>query len=274
MDERQEWHPDPRAVRVAQGAFAGGEAENVVLCGSRARGDWDGRSDLDLLIVECPPPAHDSVRRRAEHWAAQEFGLDRPRIDAIFITRRQYQIQARHSRNGIAAISRREGVSMAYPPPDLPEGIDPDPELTERGEMARRLEDANLHYILMHVLLDNGMENRGEVSHAHRALERALKALISAQGREYPYKHGLHNLHRMAQVPAKLLQSDLAQLNQYAGGAVYFAPQNPVTDYKKMANALTADLSWIYGQVTALTGTDAWSCQPQGVPRPAQPVYR
>ncbi len=44
---------------------------------------------------------------------------------------------------------------MAYPPSERTEGIDPDPALTERGETARRPEDANLHYVLMHVWLDD-----------------------------------------------------------------------------------------------------------------------
>ena len=50
--------PDPRAVQLAQTLLERVPADNVVVFGSRARGDWHAHSDIDLLIVQAPKPQH------------------------------------------------------------------------------------------------------------------------------------------------------------------------------------------------------------------------
>ncbi len=270
--------PDPRALRVAQGVFACADADDVILFGSRARDRWTRGSDLDLLVVNARPDSLDQIRENAFRLVTHEFGVDSPLVDLIFLTRAQYEGQVRHSINGIAAVSHREGVHMAYPPPlprdEEPPGTEPDPELTEYGELTRRLSDANQYYAMMHILLDRGMETGGVANQAHRVLEHAFKALISAQGGAYAPTHDLRRLRNRARVSEDEVTSDLVQLNQYAGGGLYGTPDNPVADFTSMANAVTKDLKFIYRRIERIIQENPWSFQLPGQPEDVRPIYR
>ena len=51
------------ALRVAKGLRDAIDAECVILFGSRARGDWTERSDIDLMIID---PDLSELKRRME----------------------------------------------------------------------------------------------------------------------------------------------------------------------------------------------------------------
>ena len=65
------------------------QPEQIYLFGSRARGDWDGLSDTDLLVVA-------RTTRDAEHWADRimDGGLAQ---DVIGIDREAWQQLPQHS---------------------------------------------------------------------------------------------------------------------------------------------------------------------------------
>ena len=267
------YNPDPRAIRLAQALLERVTADNIVVFGSRARGDWHQHSDVDLLIVQAPAHEREHIQDTARVLAIAIFGQPKPDIDFVYRTHRECRIQIQHSVNGIAAVAYREGVAMEpYPQP----GDEPEPEsdLTEIGEMSRRLVDANQNYLSMHALQDYGFSNDVVAALAHQTLEHALKALISAQAKPYPRTHDLVALCQSAGLEPNKLQSYLSQLDQYAGGAAYDDPTQPVEDFAVMTNAVTDDLKCIYDRIEALTGLNAWSVQPTGTPSPIRPVYR
>ena len=49
-------HPDPRAIAVARAVLEREGPEFTILFGSRARGDWDEESDIDLMLVTGEAP--------------------------------------------------------------------------------------------------------------------------------------------------------------------------------------------------------------------------
>ena len=126
----------------------------------------------------------------------------------------------------------------------------------------------------MHALQDYGFSNDVVAALARQTLERALKALISAQAKPYPRTHDLAALCQAAGLDPNKLQSYLSQLAPYAGGAACVDPTPPVEDFAVMANAVTDDLKRIYDRIEVLTGLNAWSVQPTGTPSPIRPVYR
>lgn len=266
--------PDPRAVQLAQTLLERVPADNVVIFGSRARGDWHAHSDIDLLIVQASKPQHLDIDVKAHELASRIYG--RPiDIDCVFRTHRECRIQIQHSVNGIAAVAQREGVSMEpYPQPWNGPEPEPEPDLTEYGEMDQRLTDANENYLFLQLALDHGMELPGTAAHAQGVLEHALKALISAYKEPYPRTHKLNVLCRTAHLYATALKSNLDQLDQYAGAEAYVPPTYPVSDFATMGNNVTEDVSLIYEKIKEMIGLDAWTIQPSGAPNPIQSVYQ
>ncbi len=274
---------DPRAVSAAKFLRDAIDAECVILFGSRCRSDWTEQSDVDLMIInpELPESAAithitDTGRRIVSDVYQANLG-----VDLVFMSSCDYQRLSRHTINSVARMARREGIKMPRNPEahsndhDDGRGGDYSEEHTERE---RRIADANMHYSDMHTLLDAGSENKNTVYHAHQALEHGMKALISAQGHEYPHHHELTSLadavkHNDTQTDWRF-QSDLGQLDLFAGHDRYGPLLRPVTDYAQMANAVTEDLLRIHRRIADITGTDPWEVPPEGTTQRVKPRYR
>lgn len=275
--------PDPCAVAVARRFRAAIDAEAVILFGSRSRGDWRPQSDIDLLVIhrELPPPERIyGDEKKALAIAARLYArsLD---IDFVYMSRADYERKSRHSLNSVARHARREGVIMPRHPADFADPLPEEPETDlseEYAEGERRRGDANMHYLAMHSLLDVGMTDKNVVYQAHQALEHGMKALISALG------HAYEPTHRLDLLAAAIRQydpgtdwrfaSDLIQLNNFAGGSRYGPLLSPVRDFAAMANAVTEDLTRLYGRIAELTGGETWATPPEGTDYAAAPRYR
>ena len=278
--------PDARALQVAKALREAFDVECVILFGSRARGDWTERSDIDLMIIE---PELDELKRRygdIQRTAGELARLayqdqDYVGIDFVYLARDEYERKSRHTLNHVARFARRDGIAMSRDPEGfirddgMSYEVDSSGDADERG---LRITSANTHYQSMHDMLDWGRENRITAYNAHQALEHAMKALISVQGHEYRHTHELGEL--LAQIRANdvALQwrpaSDLNQLTNFAGGNRYGPLLTPIRDYTEMANRVTDDLYRIYDEITRLTGENPWAAPPEGSDGPIQPRYR
>jgi uncharacterized protein len=96
-------------VTVARRLLDGMEADEVWIFGSRARGDNNPESDLDLLVLveESPDSRHVRARR------ARGIVADVPRpMDICVLTRREWNSQCRIA-NTLPFIAQREGRILA-----------------------------------------------------------------------------------------------------------------------------------------------------------------
>ena len=189
--------PDARALHVAKALRDATDVECVILFGSRARGDWTDRSDIDLMIIE--PDTSELIRRMGEiQRTAGELARlayqNHVGIDFVYLSRAEYERKSVHTLNHVARFARRDGI----PVPRNPENFIRDDGMSyevdssdEPDERALRIAHANMYYGAMHVMLESGTRNRVTVSNAQQALEHAMKALISAQSHEYPHTHEL-----------------------------------------------------------------------------------
>ncbi len=275
--------PDTRALHVAKSLRDATDVECVILFGSRARGDWTERSDIDLMIIE--PDTSELIPRMGEiqqtagelvRLAYQGY-VD---IDFVYLSRAEYERKSVHTLNHVARFARREGVIVPRNPADFPGGdaADDPNHSDEPMERQLRINDANAHYAAMHFMMDGGMSNKITVYNAQQTLEHAMKALISAQGHEYSHTHRLYTLAAdINQNDPNLnlrLRSDLQQLSNFAGGYRYGPLITPVSDYTDMANRVTDDLNRIYQEITRLTGENPWAVPPEGSDSPIQPRLR
>ncbi|MDE2787092.1 MAG: nucleotidyltransferase domain-containing protein [Chloroflexota bacterium] len=274
--------PDARALRVAQALRDAFDIECVILFGSRARGDWTERSDIDLMIVEPEIPDLDR-RTDIEHVGREmvkEMFHEFMPVDFVYLTHTEYERKSVNTLNHVARFVRREGIILPRNPVDFPgSDVPDDPDhCDEPMERQLRIADANTHYRAMHTMMDAGLTDKVVVYNAHQVLEHAMKALISAQGHEYLHVHELDRL--LVQIRANEPNldwqpvSDLHQLNNFAGATCYGPLLTPISDYADMANRITDDLNRLYDEVARLTGENPWAVPPEGSSDPIQPRYR
>ncbi|MYC34391.1 MAG: HEPN domain-containing protein [Chloroflexi bacterium] len=275
--------PDTRALSFARALREATDVECVILFGSRARGDWTDRSDIDLMIIEPDTsdliPRMGEIQQTATELASQAY-QDHVGIDFVYLSRAEYERKSVHTLNHVARFARRDGIPVSRNTADFPgnEAADDPNHSDEPMERRLRVTDANTYYRAMHVMMDSGITDRVTAYNAQQTLEHAMKALISAQGHEYPHTHRLYSL--AADInqndPALNWQpgSDLGQLTNFAGGYRYGPLLTPISDYTDMANRVTDDLNIIYDEITRLTGENPWAVPPEGSDDPIQPRYR
>lgn len=274
--------PDTRALQVAKALREAVDVECVILFGSRARGDWTDRSDIDLMIIE--PEFPDLDRRIDIECIARKMITQMYDIfmssDFVYLSRAEYDRKSVHTLNHVSRFARREGILIPRNPGDFPgnNATDDPNHCDEPMERQLRIADANTHYRAMHGMMDIGLTDKVTALNAHQALEHAMKALISAQGREYPHTHGLHELAARINENDPNLNlrpnSNLLQLNNFAGGDRYGPLLTPISDYTDLANRVTDDLNRIYDEITRLTGENPWAVPPEGSDDPIQPRHR
>ena len=270
-------------MHVAKALRDATDVECVILFGSRARGNWTERSDIDLMIIESDTseliPRMGEIQQTAAELASLVY-QNYVDIDFVYLSRAEYERKSVHTLNHVARFARRDGAIIPRDPADFP-GNDAtaDPNHSDEPmERQLRIAHANMYYDAMHVMLDSGTRNRITVSNAQQALEHAMKALISAQGHEYLHVHELERL--LAQIRANdpnlnwRPNSDLEQLNNFAGVNRYGSLITPVSDYTDLANRVTDDLNLIYDEITRLTDENPWGVPPEGSNDPIQPRHR
>lgn len=275
--------PDARALHVAKALREAIDVECVILFGSRARGDWNDRSDIDLMIIEPDTseliPRMSEIQQTASALADLAY-LGHVGIDFVYLSRAEYERKSVHTLNHVARFARRDGIPVPRDPDDFPgdDTTDDPNHCDEPMERELRTTDANTYYRAMHTMMDSGITDKVVVYNAQQALEHAMKALISAQGHAYSHTHELDQL--VADINSNdpninlRLVSNLQQLTNFAGGNRYGPLQTPVSNYTDMANRVTDDLNRIYDEITRLTGEDPWAVPPEGSSDQIPPRHR
>ena len=215
-------------------------------------------------------------------WLTAEklFGQIVP-VDVLFMTHQDFIQMSEHTINHVAARARRDGIIMPRNTEDHGSGYNNEynqNEDLEYQERLRRIADANLHYRDMHAHLNLGFEDKGTAFPAQQTLEHAMKALISALGEEYNTHHLTRTLamdiRRLDKTQEWRFESNLGQLDNFAGGSRYGPTLSPIDDFREMANNITSDLDNIYQKIEAITGENPWSIPPDGTDQPVEPRWR
>ena len=277
---------DPRAVQVAEQLLRATDADCVILFGSRARADWTESSDVDLMVLrEIAPEETETLemQRSASLLSLQTFGREIP-VDVIPLTHGEFRRMGYHTINHVAARARREGIIVPRDTESYSsryDNEDPDEEM-EYQERERRTGDANMNYRSMHGLLDLGLEDKNTAFMAEQALENAMKAMISAMGEEYNPHHHIRalaaDIRRTDREQGRdrewHFNSNLGQLENFAGATRYGPLITPIHDYREMANNITLDLDFIYERIGELTEENPWETPPEGESQGIEPRWR
>lgn len=257
---------DPKALAVGRAVLRETGAEDVILFGSRARGDYRPDSDIDLLLIHSAWQEPD-VRKKAHiAWEKAEsfYGIRIP-VDVVGFTPRKFH-HIRHSINSVAAIAAEEGFTMDGQPAGNVYSNDDEDYSNEWTNTANRCYHARAHLRMVRRIVEDGEISLMVGQQAHQALEHAMKALISAGGHRYPHHHELLGLDRAMRRadPAFThpLESPLEALNDYAGGLKYNAPYASLGDHNELLRQVQEDIRHIFRRIGELTGRDPWQEQP------------
>ena len=258
---------DPKALAVGQAVLRETEAEDVILFGSRARGDYREDSDIDLLLIHSDLKDYElrtKVKDSAKATAAALYGSP-VGVDLLWFSPEEFD-RMRRSHNHVTAIAAEEGIAMdgqAAREEHQNDGGDYSAELN--------ITEQRCYHVRAHLrTLRRAIEDR-EVAlmvgqQAHQVMEHAMKGLISASGRRYPRHHELVDLEsQMRRADPGFtypLESPLRALNDYAGGLRYDAPYAPLGDHNELYRQVESDVQRIFQRIAELTGRDPWQEQP------------
>ena len=190
---------DPKAVAVAQAVQEQVEDDAViVLFGSRARGDYRQRSDIDLmmLVPDRDASGHDAwvaASRTARAAAEREYGC-RMEVDVLQIDHPRFR-RGRRAVNHVAYDIIRDGIPMTQIPFSAidPDADDDDGYPDNWPDISERLKDALDSFRHMRYDLADGSE-KYLGRNGQETLEHCYKALVSALGVAYPRTHNLREL--------------------------------------------------------------------------------
>ena len=262
---------DSRALEVGQAVLRETGAEDIILYGSRARGDYRDDSDIDLLLIHSLWP-DDNVRTKLQEarYIAESFYGARIPVDVVGFTPREFH-RMRHSINSVAAIAAEEGFTMdGKPAGDVYSNGDEDYS-NEWTNTANRCYHARSHLHLLRGAIELGAASIMIGQQAHQAIEHSMKALISAGGRRYPHHHELVDLERaMRRATPEFthpLESPLEALNDYGGGLKYDAPYAPLGNRHDLLRQIESDVAHIFQRIAEITGTDPWQAPGRDNPR-------
>ena len=225
--------PDPARLQAAiELVVARLQPDQIILFGSAARERMSEDSDLDLLVIKEPEPGRPTTDH--EHWKCEETG---DAVDVILMDRTTAE-SGRRSASWIQGAALEEGRTVyaragVQPVPTGPtyswngHGMakntlfEPDHahEFVERAERKWRLANRDETHVI----------DKCEMLQA--CMERALKALITAQGRRVEHTHDLNQLWEQAErygerIDASPDRDELENLSRYAGDWQYDTPRH------------------------------------------------
>ena len=283
--------PDPAALAVCRELVSETSVDCVVLHGSRAWGNWDEQSDLDLIMVRAETDETDRrglfealrlAKNRRYPGQEDDIGLKyllKEGQEAIsledYASRRRTlnDYIARAARNGLI-FTKEPGAEHLYRH---------DGDISNEWEVVtlERLESAAEWALAVRDVLRpetlllksrsrtspldvNTMEGRS----AHRMFWSSAAALLSILGVLYPRE----SVEEMARLITEhdngwdhQFQTDLGKLDQYAYCGCELVVTDPFRDLPELRECLEADRSALWQRILELSGYDL-----NGEPSPAR----
>lgn len=190
-------NPDPRALQVARAVHHDQNPQITILFGSRGRGGYTNRSDIDVLLIDPLPPDQehqDAAVQHAENTARQLYERQVP-VQLIWRTPEEFRQQRRYT-NSLETRAVREGIMV--PGPEEYSRHDYDDEETEHkfdwNPFDNHILHAEAHLDAFERLAESGITHIIIGQHAQNTLEFAMKALLEAHGAPYSNTHNIGHL--------------------------------------------------------------------------------
>ena len=250
--------PDPKACAVARAVGEAVHPDQVILFGSRARGDFTPDSDIDLLIITGSDPVSQQTYQRTSAVAyrkVEELYGDSISVDLVRMSEGAFH-DGRRARNHVAGQAARDGFDangdkVTYD----------NPQPTNWPDIRQRMANAERYLSDLGVRTENPRSWKELIGFpAKLALENALKGWIAALDADYRNTHDLTKLIAIVrQHPAENDTSAgerLAWLTEYAVRYRYAGAEVVMDDRFALLAAVTETVEAIIARIRALVATE------------------
>ena len=222
---------DSRAAQVAGAVHDSLSPVQTILFGSRARGDYRWYSDIDIFVItagETEPDYREYAKSVAEQ-ARKELLPEADKTDVICWTLQKF-LDNRCLKNNLANHVARDGLPI-MPPEDIGYSSDYGVESIDWNNVRTRVRDARENAYAIQNGID--VERIGEKVFGHiaqQALEHGYKALLGANGHDYPVGWRGHDLAGLIALVRERLNlapdspipgEEHSYLTEFAGSAIY-----------------------------------------------------
>ena len=249
------YRPDPKACAVARAVEEAIHPDRVILFGSRARGDFNADSDIDLLIitdverrdkweyVRHSEVAHRKIEEVYEQWVG---------VDLVHMSEAAFHY-GRRARNHIAGQAVRDGFDANGDKVNYD-----NPEPTNWPDIRQRIANAERELSDLEKLIEVSGSQEAIGFHAQQAIENALKGWISALNADYRNTHDLGAL--IAIVRRHPDENDtpageqVMWLSKYAVTYRYEGAVVEMDDRFALLKGVTETVHAIIARIRALTG--------------------
>lgn len=242
---------DRRALDLARNLHRVADAEQTILFGSRARGDYRTDSDLDILIVKEELPSEqwlENLRNQARQMQKSQLP-EASGIDVICMTGAQFKSQ-RNLKNNLANAIAKQGAAVV-PDENLEYGLQNEEENIDWEDVETKLKDAQGAARWLEAIAAAGVLAAGDDKQigriAQNALENAYKAVLGAHGLEYPTSgRDGHNLRILTELlreglPMSMDEAAPGEQHRYLtefGGAAIYAHEHQPLDRERIASEI------------------------------------
>ncbi len=253
---------DSRALEVARCLHRTERPEVTILFGSRARGDYDNSSDIDIMLVQENQPSKEQESRTRDQARLSVMELYRKAVPVQIIWKTSDEFgKMRRSVNHLVAKALRDGVIMPRDAGDYDSRYNDNGDNDYEYEWTitdERYRHAEKHLSAFNSLIDVGEHDDMVGQHAQGAMEHALKALISATNTAYERIHDIDQLTSDALRVDPDFQFrqgiDGSIYNQYAGSQDYHPTQNPISNIADYRAIVNSDVQTILARVREIRG--------------------
>ena len=170
---------DAKAILVARSVEKIAAPDDIFLFGSRARGDWDDASDIDIFTIADAEPATKERHRRALK-AGQDRALEiygHPvKIDLVRYSPADFE-RFRSARTHLTYHALKDGISMNCEPA-AHSGRYPEVEPDNRPDVEQRFINYQRQVLLAETVLDVGLGYEEAGHNFQRCLENAYKGSL------------------------------------------------------------------------------------------------
>ena len=232
---------DNKAILVARAIAKIATPDDIFLFGSRARGDWDDTSDIDIFTIADADPATKERHRRALR-AGQARALElygRPvEIDLVRYTPADFE-RFRTARTHLTYHALKDGISMNCEPAA---GSDryPEVEPDNRPDVEQRFTNYQRQILAAESLLELGLGYEEVGQQLQRCLENAYQGFLAYLEYDDGAGNAWRRTHSLAALQAAIRalpdsqhilgDADFAFLDEYAIDAPYEGVQEPLPD--------------------------------------------
>ena len=264
---------DAKAILVARTIEEIATPDDIFLFGSRARGDWDDASDIDVFTIADADPATKERHRRAlkagQSRAMELYG--RPiKIDLVRYSPADFE-RLRTARTHLTYHALKDGITMNCEPAAQSDRY-PDVEPNNLPDVEQRFINYQRQILAAESLLEQGLGYEEVGQQFQRCLENACKGLLA----HLDYNDGAGNSWRRTHSIAVLQvairtfpngqrilgDTNFAFLDEYAIDAPYEGVQEPLPDEYQVLESIRATV----GDMMAFIATDSGEPLPTYIP--------